>query len=152
MENLRTDASRHTAAIARWEDEGEAATLTEGGRQSCHIHRIEQPSYRVVPRTVVRYGVEVSEPNKLPRVVLACSTEAAAETWVAELQRLRAAKEQFDQKFHPVPGPPQVPARENCAPSVAPITATLTWTGERQLVSNFAQTPLSGSRKNVDAP
>jgi hypothetical protein len=29
-----------------------------------------------------------SEPNKLPRVVLTCSTEAAAQTWIAELKRL----------------------------------------------------------------
>jgi len=50
---------------------------------------------------LVRFGVEVSEPNKPPRVALTCSTEAAAETWVAELKRLWAAKEQFDQIVKP---------------------------------------------------
>jgi hypothetical protein len=89
MENLPTGTSCRDAAIARWNDEG-GARLTESGRRS-------QPSYRIVPQALVRYGVEVSEPNKAPRVVLTCSTEAAAETWVAELKRLRAAKERFDQ-------------------------------------------------------
>jgi hypothetical protein len=107
--NNRTDADDHAATIARWEDEGGAARLTESGRQSCHIHRRKQPSYRIVPQTVVRYGVEVSEPNKPPRVVLACSTEAAAETWVAEMKRLWAAKVQFDQEFHRVPDRPKCP-------------------------------------------
>jgi hypothetical protein len=87
---------------------------------------MEQPSYRIVPQTLLRYGVEISEPNKPPRVVLTCSTEAAAETWVAELKRLRAAKEQFDQMSHRVPDHPKMPARENRAPLVAPITTTFT--------------------------
>jgi hypothetical protein len=97
METLPTDTSRRNAAIARWDDDG-GARLTESGRRSRHTHRLEQPSYRIVPQTLVRYGVEVSDPNKRPRVALTCSTEAAAETWVAELKRLWAAKEQFDQK------------------------------------------------------
>ena len=99
-ENLPTDTSCRNAAIARWDDEG-GARLTESGRRSRHIHRLEQPSYRIVPQTLVRFGVEVSEPNKPPRVALTCSTEAAAETWVAELKRLWAAKEQFDQIVKP---------------------------------------------------
>jgi hypothetical protein len=75
MENLPTDTSCRNAAIARWDDEG-GATLTESGRQS---RSIPQPGYRIVTKAVVRYGVEVSEPNKPPRVVLTCSTEAAAD-------------------------------------------------------------------------
>jgi hypothetical protein len=92
-ENLRTGTSCRNAAIARWDDEG-GATLTESGRQS---RNIPQPGYRIVTKAVVRYGVEVSEPNKPPRVVLTCSTEAAAKTWIAELKRLWVAKERFDQ-------------------------------------------------------
>jgi hypothetical protein len=116
MENLPTDTGCREAAIARWDDDG-GARLTESGRRSRHIDRLEQPSYRIVPQALVRFGVEVSEPNKPPRVVLTCSTEAAAETWVAELERLWAAKAQFDQIVSIASTP--VAAREKRAPWVA---------------------------------
>jgi hypothetical protein len=92
MENLPTDTSCRNAAIARWDDEG-GATLTESGRQS---RSIPQPGYRIVTKAVVRYGVEVSEPNKPPRV---CSPvqQRLPQTWIAELKRLWAAKKRFDQ-------------------------------------------------------
>ena len=38
------------------------------------------------------YGVEITEIDKPPRILLTCATEAAAEAWIAEGKRLRAAK------------------------------------------------------------
>jgi hypothetical protein len=51
-----------------------------------------QRIYRILPQTVVRYGVEMSEPGEAPRILMTCSTEAAAETWISEIKRLSAAK------------------------------------------------------------
>jgi hypothetical protein len=51
-----------------------------------------QTSYRILPQSVILYGVEMTEPDKVPRVLLTCSTEAAAETWISEIKRLSAAK------------------------------------------------------------
>jgi|EndMetStandDraft_8_1072994.scaffolds.fasta_scaffold237234_1 hypothetical protein len=51
-----------------------------------------QRTYRILPQTVVRYGVEMSEPGEAPRILLTCSTEAAADTWISEIKRLSAAK------------------------------------------------------------
>jgi hypothetical protein len=51
-----------------------------------------QTTYRILPQSVILYGVEVTEPDKAPRVLLTCSTEAAADAWVSEIKRLSAAK------------------------------------------------------------
>jgi hypothetical protein len=51
-----------------------------------------QRTYRILPQSVILYGVEITEPDKAPRVLLTCSTEAAATAWILELKRLSAAK------------------------------------------------------------
>ena len=49
-----------------------------------------QRTYRILPQSVILYGVEMTEPDKAPRVLLTCSTEAAAHTWISEIERLSA--------------------------------------------------------------
>ena len=49
-------------------------------------------TYRIVPQSIISYGVEITEISKPPRVLLTCSTEAMAEIWIAEIKRLRATK------------------------------------------------------------
>jgi hypothetical protein len=51
-----------------------------------------QPTYRIVPQSVILYGVEKTEPDNAPRVLLTCPTEAAADAWISEIRRLSAAK------------------------------------------------------------
>jgi hypothetical protein len=51
-----------------------------------------QRTYRILPQSVILYGVEMTEPDKAPRVLLTCSTEAAATAWILEIERLSAAK------------------------------------------------------------
>ena len=34
-----------------------------------------QTTYRILPQSVILYGVEMTEPDKAPRVLLSCSTE-----------------------------------------------------------------------------
>jgi hypothetical protein len=51
-----------------------------------------QTSYRILPQSVILYGVEMTEPDKAPRVLLTCSTATAAETWISEIKRLSDAK------------------------------------------------------------
>jgi hypothetical protein len=53
-----------------------------------------QTTYRILPQSVILYGVEVTEPDKAPRILLSCSTEAAADTWISEIERLRHRPEQ----------------------------------------------------------
>ena len=58
-----------------------------------------QPTYRIVPQSVILYGVEKTEPDNAPRVLLTCPTEAAADAWISEITRLSAARiklRQFD--------------------------------------------------------
>jgi hypothetical protein len=41
-----------------------------------------QPTYRIVPQSVILYGVEKTEPDNAPRILLTCPTEAAADAWI----------------------------------------------------------------------
>jgi len=56
-----------------------------------------QPTYRIVPQSVILYGVEKTESDNAPRVLLTCPTEAAADAWISEITRLSAAKIPFRQ-------------------------------------------------------
>jgi hypothetical protein len=47
-----------------------------------------QKTYRIVPQSAILFGVEMTEPDKTPRVLLTCSTEAAAHAWISEIKRL----------------------------------------------------------------
>ena len=51
-----------------------------------------QSTYRIVPQSLISYGIEITETDKSPRILLTCPTEAAADAWIAEIKRLRAAK------------------------------------------------------------
>jgi hypothetical protein len=51
-----------------------------------------QRTYRILTQSVILYGVEMTEPDKAPRVLLTCSTEAAATAWILEIERLSTAK------------------------------------------------------------
>jgi hypothetical protein len=78
-----------------------------------------QKTYRILPQSVTLYGVEITEPDKAPRVLLTCSTEATATAWILELKRLSAAK--FDtggRKF--AARPPQLAASQSYFGKAAP--------------------------------
>jgi hypothetical protein len=47
-----------------------------------------QSTYRIVPQSVILYGVEKTEPDNAPRILLTCPTEAAADAWISEIRRL----------------------------------------------------------------
>jgi len=57
-----------------------------------HLTFMAKSIYRIVPQSIISYGVEITEIDKPPRVLLTCSTEAMAEIWIAEIRRLRATK------------------------------------------------------------
>jgi hypothetical protein len=44
-------------------------------------------TYRVVPVSIVQYGIEVIRPDKAARILLTCPTEDAANAWMAEMKR-----------------------------------------------------------------
>jgi hypothetical protein len=50
-----------------------------------------QTTYRILPQSVILYGIEMTESGKAPRVLMSCSTEAAADAWISEIERLRRA-------------------------------------------------------------
>jgi hypothetical protein len=57
-----------------------------------------QTTYRILPQSVTLYGVEMTEPDKAPRVLLTCSTQAAADTWISEIKRLRSVPIRMDNR------------------------------------------------------
>jgi hypothetical protein len=67
---------------------GPAHQVEEAARSSIR----QMSHYRIVPQSIIRYGVEVTEPNKAPRTLLTCPTEAAADAWMVEIKRLSAVK------------------------------------------------------------
>jgi hypothetical protein len=72
-----------------------AATLQRNSKVTTRT----QATYRIVPQSVILYGVEKTESDNAPRVLLTCPTEAAADAWISEITRLSAAKSplrQFD--------------------------------------------------------
>jgi hypothetical protein len=46
-----------------------------------------QATYRVVPLSIVQYGIEVIRPDQAARILLTCPTEDAANAWMAEVKR-----------------------------------------------------------------
>jgi hypothetical protein len=79
----------------------ESLTLVESSLRLCHIQRMAQATYRIVPLSIIRYGVEVTEPDRAPRILLTCPTEAAANAWIAEIKRLSAVRLRLDQTAGP---------------------------------------------------
>jgi hypothetical protein len=43
-----------------------------------HTRRMSQATYRIVPLSIIRYGIEVTRPDKAARILLTCPTEDAA--------------------------------------------------------------------------
>jgi hypothetical protein len=58
-----------------------------GKKRLCHTRRMSQATYRIVPVSIIRYGVEVMRPDKAARILLTCQTEDAANAWMAEIKR-----------------------------------------------------------------
>jgi hypothetical protein len=46
-----------------------------------------QATYRVVPLSIIQYGIEVVRPDKAARILLTCPTEDAANAWMADMKR-----------------------------------------------------------------
>jgi hypothetical protein len=46
-----------------------------------------QATYRVVPLSIVQYGIEVIRPDKAARILLTCPTEDAANAWMDDMKR-----------------------------------------------------------------
>ena len=74
--------------LCRYAHGAEAMTIDEIRIIWC----MTQTTYRILPQSVILYGVEMTELDQGPRVLLTCSTGAAADTWISEIKRLSAAK------------------------------------------------------------
>jgi flagellar motility protein MotE (MotC chaperone) len=48
---------------------------------------MSQAIYRIVPLSIIRYGIEVMRPDKAARILLTCPTEDAANAWMADMKR-----------------------------------------------------------------
>jgi hypothetical protein len=46
-----------------------------------------QATYRVVPLSIIQYGIEVVRPDQAARILLTCPTEDAANAWMADMKR-----------------------------------------------------------------
>jgi hypothetical protein len=58
-----------------------------GKKRLCDTLRMSQASYRIVPLSIIRYGIEVMRPDKAARILLTCPSEHAANAWMAEIKR-----------------------------------------------------------------
>jgi hypothetical protein len=48
---------------------------------------MSQATYRMVPLSIIRYAIEVMQPDKAARILLTCPTEDAANAWMTEMKR-----------------------------------------------------------------
>jgi hypothetical protein len=55
-----------------------------GKKWLCHTRRMSQATYRIVPLSIIRYAIEVMQPDKAAGILLTCPTEDAANAWMAE--------------------------------------------------------------------
>jgi hypothetical protein len=53
---------------------------------------VTQTTYRILPQSVINYAVEVTEPERAPRILFTCPTHTAADAWITEIERLSAAE------------------------------------------------------------
>jgi hypothetical protein len=76
---------------ARTDRHGDGLGLVSGHLKR-HIESMTKSTYRVVAQPIISYGVEITEADQSPRVLLTCPTEAAADAWIVEIKRLRTIR------------------------------------------------------------
>ena len=81
------DAALAFGRLSRWFARVCIKLLSQERSGFCHTRRMSQATYRMVPLSIIRYAIEVMQPDKAARILLTCPTEDAANAWMDDMKR-----------------------------------------------------------------